>query len=198
MNCGVEKMRLSILSSIAGWAVLVFTGSLVFTSSLVAADTLKPDMEQSKIIFVGGKPDGSTHDGGFKKFSVEVSADFEEPSNSTLRIEFDMASLFADDPRLEGHLKNPDFFDVRKYPKAVFESTKIEANEQEATITGKLKMLDKTQEVKVPAKLEVTDEQVKMVAKFKIDRTKWGMNYGVEGNKINKEVEITAELVFKR
>ncbi|MCA9132442.1 MAG: YceI family protein [Planctomycetales bacterium] len=168
-----------------------------FTAAAAAAQPLKADLERSKISFVGGKPDGSTHDGGFKKFKIDAQADLEQPSNSSLRIEIQTASLFADNPKLEGHLKNPDFFDVRKYPTAVFESTKIEAGEHEGTIVGKLKLLDKVEEITVPVKIEHSDEATKLTAKFKLDRARWGMRYGLEGNKINREVEITAVLHFQ-
>ncbi len=183
-------MRIFITSS------LVVLASLVTITSTSAAETLKPNMDKCKITFVGGKPDGSTHEGGFKKFKIDAQADFEDPTQSKIRIEIDTESLFADDPKLEGHLKNPDFFDVRKYPKAVFESTKIEASESAATLVGKLKLLDKTEELKIPLKVEHIDNQVKLSGKFKLDRTKWGMNYGTEDNKINKDVEVTVSLDF--
>ncbi len=170
--------------------------ALVYASSLAsAADKLTLVEDKSKIDFVGKKPEGE-HKGGFKKFKVEALADKEDPTKSSLKIEIQTESLWADDAKLEGHLKAPDFFDIKKYPKAVFESTKIDVHgEGEAKITGKLTMLGKTAEVTVPVKVDATDEKIEISAKFKIDRTKWGMNYG-EG-KINKEVEITADLVFK-
>ncbi len=160
-----------------------------------AADPLKPDLEKSKISFLGKKPDGE-HKGGFKKFTIDATADHEDPTKSSLKIEIDVESLWADDPKLEGHLKNPDFFDVKKYPKAVFESTKIEkVSDTESKIHGKLTMLGKTVEIVAPVKVDVTEEQITASTKFKIDRTKWGMEYGK--GKINDEVEITSDLVFK-
>src|SRR5437588_8118911 len=49
------------------------------------------------------------------------------PTTSTL---FPYTTLFrsTDEDELTGHLKTPDFFDVAKYPKATFVSTKIERN----------------------------------------------------------------------
>jgi polyisoprenoid-binding protein YceI len=94
-------------------------------------------------------------------------------------------------------LKNPDFFDVRKYPEIKFESTSIQPDgESKANIIGKLTMLGKTEEVKVPCDVEASDDKIELTAKFEIDRTKWGMTYGV--GKVNKEVAITAKMSFKR
>ncbi len=161
-----------------------------------AADPLKLDKEKSKITFVGKKTDGK-HSGGFKEFTVDAKADMEDPTKSSLAIEITTDSLFSDDEKLTGHLKNPDFFDVRKHPKIKFVSTKIEvAGETEATITGKLTMLGKEIELKVPCKVDASDTGITLEAKFKLDRTKWGMTYG-EG-KIDKEVEIDATMKFKK
>ncbi len=161
-----------------------------------AAESLKLDSEKSKIDFVGKKTDGK-HEGGFKKFTVDAKADFEDPSKSSLSIVIDTTSLWSDDGKLTDHLKNADFFDVRKYSEIKFESTKIEPEgEEKAVIVGKLTMLGKTAEVKVPCDVVATDSSITLTAKFEIDRTQWGMNYGV--GKINKEVGITATMTFSR
>lgn len=155
--------------------------------------TLKADKEKSKINFVGKKPNGK-HEGGFKDFKSEAKVDMQSPDKSSLTIEIMTESLFSDNEMLTGHLKNPDFFDVKKYPSIKFESTKVEVSENTATITGKLTMLDKTVEVKIPTKSEVDDKMLKLTGDFKIDRTKWGMNFKGPDN----EVELKVELVFPR
>ena len=173
-----------------------FVALLGLMGSAVAADTLKLDAEKSTIEFVGKKTDGA-HSGGFKKFTVDPQADFEDPSKSKLSIVIDATSIWSDDAKLTDHLKNPDFFDVRKYPEIKFESTKIEPiSETKANIKGKLTMLGKTAEITVPCEVAPSDTQIDLTAKFEIDRTQWGMSYGV--GKINKEVPITVKFVFKK
>ncbi|MFO0922876.1 MAG: YceI family protein [Pirellulales bacterium] len=174
--------------------VVVAFASLVSVSN--AADPLKLNKDKSKIGFVGKKTDGK-HAGGFKDFSVDAQADWEDPTKSSLAIDIKTDSLWSDDAKLTEHLKNPDFFDVRKYPSMKFTSTKIEVSgEHEAVILGKLKMLDKEVEVKVPCSVEANDSSVTLNAKFKIDRTLWGMSYGA--GKIDKEVDIDVSLQFAR
>ena len=161
----------------------------------IAADKLTLIEDKSKISFVGKKPEGE-HKGGFKKFKVDALADHEDMSKSSLKIVIDTESLWSDDEKLTGHLKNADFFDVKKYPTATFESTKIEkVSDTEIKFHGKLTMLGKTEEIVVPAKVDASDEKIQIVANFKLDRTKWGMSYGK--GKINDEVDMTAELAFK-
>ena len=182
-------------------SILRFTtlSALVLGSlSLVqAAETLELDTETSKIEFVGKKADGK-HTGGFKKFTTKAVADFEEPAKGTLEIEINTTSLWADDEKLASHLKNPDFFDVRKYPKITFKSTAIVtgADDHKAKIKGNLTLLDKTVEVEVPCTVATTEKTVEVDATFVIDRTRWGMTYG-EG-KVNNDVDVKAHLVFNR
>ncbi len=171
----------------------IFSG---FALPALAAESLTLDAENSKIEFVGAKSDGN-HDGGFKKFKAAAVADFEEPANSSLKIDIDATSLWSDNAKLTNHLKNPDFFDVRKYPTITFESTEIIPGEEgKATIAGKMTMLDKTVQVAIPVTAEADEEQLTLTGSFSIDRTKWGMNYG-EG-KIDDEVKVETRLVFKR
>ncbi len=171
--------------------------ALVLSAPMVAtaADKLVLIEDKSKISFVGKKPEGE-HKGGFKKFKVDAMADHEDMTKSTLKIVIDTESLWSDDEKLTGHLKNADFFDVKKYPTATFDSSKIEkVSDTEVKFHGKLTMLGKTEELIVPAKVAIGDDKLQVIATFKIDRTKWGMNYGK--GKINDDVEMTAELAFK-
>lgn len=175
----------------------------VLSLSLSAlAETFKLDKEKSKIEFVGSKPpkDGKveSHTGGFKEFSSDFVFVPEKKEDGKFVIEIATASIHSDNPRLTDHLKQPDFFDVKKYPKIRFEATDYEKDKDDdakGIIKGKLTLLDKTEEVTVPYKVEKNDSNLKIVADFKIDRTKWGMNYGIPN--VNAEVAITASLVYK-
>lgn len=162
-----------------------------------AAEKLSLDLEKSKIEFVGTKTDGQ-HPGGFKKFTVNATADMEHPENGSLEILIDADSLWADDEKLTNHLKNPDFFDVRKYPKITFKASKIshEEGEPKAKIVGTMTMLGKESEITVPIVAAITETTITITGDFKIDRTKWGMEYGQ--GKINNDVAIKTVLVFDR
>lgn len=91
-------------------------------------------------------------------------------------------TLVAQDMKEEGnqnlteHLKDPDFFDVKKYPTATLVITTIhyhDATHFEASANMTIKGI--TQPVKFQA--EVNFEKAQMTTKFKIDRTLWGINY---------------------
>jgi polyisoprenoid-binding protein YceI len=169
---------------------------LAFLVSPAFAEKLNLNKEQSKIGFVGKKTDGE-HKGGFKEFKAEGEANLESPDKSKLKVEIETTSLWSDDEKLTDHLKNPDFFDVKKYPKITFEMTGMEGvGSDSPTLIGKLTMLDKTSELRVPCHASLSDSELVLEADFKLDRTKWGMNYGK--GKINDEVVIKATLHFDR
>lgn len=183
------------------WAlslVLIASVAAFMAAPCMAAETYKIVSDKSKVDFVGKKPDGQ-HKGGFKKVTGEAQVDHESPEKGAIKMEIETASIWSDNNMLTEHLKNADFFNVRKFPKITFESTKVEiSGEGEGTITGKLTMLDKTLETKVPIKASASDDGIQLKATFKIDRSKWGMTYGVDNGKINKEVELTAEILLKK
>src|SRR5262249_12409272 len=103
--------------------------------------------ENTKITFVGSKP-GKKHEGGFKSLEGSIKMTILTPGQtpppgwarlSSIKVEIDTDSLYADDPKLTDHLKKPEFFDVKEFPKASFKSTKITGDvskENEATATG--------------------------------------------------------------
>jgi polyisoprenoid-binding protein YceI len=98
---------------------------------------------------------------------------------------------------LTEHLKDPDFFDVKRFPKATLVITNVEYKdathfraEADMTIKGV------TQSVNFQAELDFTTKTMK--TKFKIDRTRWGINYNnpIKDNAISDAVgfEVTISL----
>ena len=167
------------------------------------------DGTDSKINFVGSKPIGAKHDGGFKDFEGQFVLDEETDKVKSVSTTIDMNGLWADNEKLTGHLKNKDFFEVETYPDAEFVSTKIEpislasAGAEEAdkathTVTGNLAMHGETKSISFPATVAVSDEAVTLDAEFSIDRTDWGVVYGSDSsmgdNMIRKEVVLTLDL----
>ena len=68
----------------------------------------------------------STVKGHFNLISGQLHIDAQNPANSWVEAEADVASVDTRDERRDGHLRFPDFFDVENYPKLTFKSTKVE------------------------------------------------------------------------
>jgi polyisoprenoid-binding protein YceI len=96
---------------------------------------------------------------------------------------------------LESHLKDDDFFDVKKYAtsefvfKEVLPSNKPDFN---WVIAGNLTMKDTTNAVNIPVKLNISEEELTAEsANFTINRLNWKVKFqsGVLGTVKNKIIE---------
>jgi polyisoprenoid-binding protein YceI len=135
----------------------------------------------ARITFVGthsgDKPDPRT--GGFAKFTGKVTVDPATKALTAVNADIDTTSLFTPIQKLTDHLKTADFFEVREYPTAKFESTKVTPGKDgAATVTGKLTLHGKTQEISFPATTTITAEGVTLKSEFTINRSEFGMTYG--------------------
>jgi polyisoprenoid-binding protein YceI len=68
----------------------------------------------------------STVRGQFQKVTGTVTLNDKDPTKSNVDVSIDVDSIDTRDPKRDGHLKSPDFFDAAKNPKITFKSTKIE------------------------------------------------------------------------
>lgn len=82
---------------------------------------------------------------------------------------------------LESHLKDKDFFEVKKFPQAEFVITEMLPSNLPAfnwVIRGDLTIKNKTHPVNVPVKLKIDGDQLEAEsAAFLINRTQWGINF---------------------
>jgi polyisoprenoid-binding protein YceI len=140
--------------------------------------------ENSKVEFTGSKVTGK-HDGGFKQFTGEIHTSGDTVSHAKVTI--DTTSIFSDSNRLTEHLKNPDFFDVAKYPTAVFETTSISGTGPDAKVTGNLTLHGITKQITFPAHIEVKDDSVTVKADFSINRFDFEMKYAGKADDLIRE-----------
>jgi polyisoprenoid-binding protein YceI len=89
--------------------------------------------------------------GRFDKFSASFAYDEGAPENSSAAFTIDAASVNTDNTKRDGHLRNPDFFNVEKFPTLTFKSTKVEKTDQRNVykVTGDFTMLGVTKPVTV-------------------------------------------------
>lgn len=103
------------------------------------------------------------------------------------------------------HLKDPDFFDVKKFPFAAIVITGFSTiNAEDKEISGNLTIKGITHPVSFPAKIVVKDGGVKATGKLVIDRTKWGVRYGstkffdnLKDQTISDNIEFNIKIVAK-
>lgn len=169
--------------------------ALIGSSGFAADVNYKFDGTNTKLAFVGTKPAGK-HDGGFKTLSGTARITDGKIETLKLETEIDCDSLYSDTPKLTNHLKSPDFFGVKDNPKATFKTTMVEKADKLYNITGDLTLLGKTKSVTFPASVTEKDGVLSLSTEFKIDRTQWGMNYGI--GMVDKEVTIRIAMTAKK
>jgi len=149
--------------------------------------------ENSKVEFVASKVTRS-HNGSFKQFSGTIDLLNSDPLQSMVSISIDSGSVTTDEPDLTKHLQTPDFFDVSKYPKATFVSTRIEPNTANGAthlITGNFDLHGIKKSVSFPATIQVAPGSVSVSADFAINRKDFSLNYpGKADDLIRDNVEI--------
>ncbi len=161
---------------------LTFVISICFLSYVNAQEVLKINLSKSSVHWYGyytfyfGGHDGTIDlkEGYFLKTNDKISGGTFIIDMSTIK------STDIENPKankgLVNHLKDPDFFDVSKHPYATLSITKVEYNdsthmriEADMTIKGITKSIN--------FRAEVNFKEKTMTTKFKIDRTRWGVNY---------------------
>ncbi len=149
----------------------------------------------SKVEFVGTKP-GGKHTGGFAKLDGKAVVEGTDAASLKLDVTIETDSLYSDNEGLTKHLKAPDFFSVKDYPKATFKSTKVEKTAAGYAVTGDLTLLGKTKSVTMPAAVTSTADSFTLKSEFKINRTDWGMTFGK--GKVDDEVALKISVTAKK
>lgn len=160
-------------------------------SSVVGSEiALSPDNTLIQFVgtHVGPSPDPNARTGNFSDFQGSVTAADDEVS--AISVEIQMASVSTPMDKLTNHLQAPDFFDVRQFPTASFQTTSIVPDEDgKHMITGELTLHGETKEISFPAEISMTDGQLDLMATLTLDRTEFGMTQNTD--KVNKEVALT-------
>lgn len=185
------KSRLAALALVAGLAV---------SAPAVAADYAIDTKGQHAAVNFRIKHLGfSWLSGRFDRFSGTFSYDEKAPEASKVNVEIDTASVSSNHAERDKHLRNSDFLDVDKFPKATFVSKSVTASgEGKATIVGDLTLRGVTKEVVVDATYVGggTDpwggERVGFTGTTKLTLADYGItfNLGPEG----KEVELILDV----
>jgi len=110
------------------------------------------DKTHAKIIFSTTHFGFSTYYGLFNDFDAKLAFDPKAPTKSDLEVTVNLNGIDTTNPKLDEHLKSPDFFNVAQYPTASFKSTKIEVTgATTGKITGDLTLHGVTKPVELSA-----------------------------------------------
>lgn len=129
----------------------------------------------------------STNRGRFDKKEGSVQLD-KAAKSGKVELSIDTSSISTGTAAFDKHLQSPDLFDAAKYPTIKFSADKFTFNgDKVAEVAGNLTLLGKTNPVVLKAS-QFNCYQSPMLKRevcggdfeAQIDRTQWGMNYGVD------------------
>jgi polyisoprenoid-binding protein YceI len=165
----------------------------------------KIDPQHTLIEFTAKHMMITTVRGRFKTFEGRLYIDADNPQASHAEGSIEVASIDTGESQRDNHLRSADFFDVEKYPKMTFRSTRIEpAGGDSYKVYGDLTIKDVTREMV----FDVVDQgQMKdpwgnqrrgLSATAKLNRKDFGLNWNVAleagGWLVGDEIKISVEL----
>jgi len=168
---------------------------------------IKIDTKESVVTWKGSSVEGA-HTGYVYISKGELMIENGQLMGGT--VEVDMSTIEGDDHRSDNnlikHLKDPDFFDVKKFPTSTIVFTRVASiNGEDKEITGNLTIKGITNPVSFPANMEVQDGIVKANGRLVIDRTKWDVRYNsgkfyfnLADKTISDSIEFNIKIVAKK
>lgn len=162
-----------------------------FLTYVDAQEVVKLKKEKSSIRWAGSHSFGfGKHDGTVDLKSGELT--MKQGKITGGKFTLDMNTIVNTDgdynEGLVDHLKNEDFFDVAKHPTAELIFTKIHYYDPNRTpgdpivyIKANADLIIKGFSQPIEFSIHTDDEHAEMSARFKIDRTRWKINYQAKG-----------------
>jgi polyisoprenoid-binding protein YceI len=157
--------------------------SATATATAIPTGTWVVDPAHSKVGFAVKHMGIATVRGEFTSFegTLEIAGDL---SSARAYGTVQAASVDTNEPQRDAHLRSPDFFDAETHPELVFESTSIEAIDEETfRITGRLTLHGVTNELVLTAEVNGTDvdpygnEKVGLEITGQLSRGDYGMKF---------------------
>ena len=167
--------------------------TLLFSSLtiLVFAQAYKPVDEKSQVKFVI-KNFGIGTGGTFNGLDGSIVFDPANLPSASFDVNVDVKTIDTDVESRDNHRRKEEYFDVDKFPKINFKSTKItKSNSAEFLyMFGNITIKGVTKEVKFPFKATLKDDGYLFEGNFKLNRR----DFGVGGGSLSLSDELTVTL----
>ncbi len=179
---------------------------LLAGSQLLAQTTASIEEGEQTLTWIGKAAVGNYAPEG----TIEIlNAEIEYTSNSIekLSLVVDMRTLAQENTQLQDHLKEKDFFHVKKFPVASFIlSERVSIENSEVIISGKMTIRGQAQTENIYGQIKVDKDEGTLTFAFdhKMDRTKYGVNHNspslfkkLKENAIADDFVLKGSITFK-
>lgn len=158
---------------------------------IASAQTYTPADAGSKVRFVI-KNFGINTGGTFDGLSGSITFDAANLSASQFDVSVDAKSVDTDMEARDNHLRKAEYFDVEKFPKLTFKSTKITKTNKDGYLYmfGTITIKGVSKEISFPFTYKSKDDGYLFEGEFKLNRR----DFGVGGKSFSMSDELTVEL----
>ncbi len=131
--------------------------------------------------------------------TVGGSFDVEGGELKGVNIEIDAASVSTGVKKRDDHLRSPDFFNVKQFPKLTFKSTKVEKKGDGYSVTGDLTIHGVTKSITIDVaktgmgKDPWGNERIGFASDFTIKRSDFGITFMADGLSDEVKLMLSAE-----
>ena len=176
--------------------IVLGAAALVSAHAAMAQQQLVP--AQSEVQFTARQM-GVPLEGHFKKFDAKVAFDPAKLATSKINFTVDTGSATLGSRETDAELPKPDWFNVPKFPQAVFESTTIKAlGGGKFEVAGKLTIKGNAQNVVVPVTLTQSGATTTATGALPIKRLtfKIGENEWADTSMVADDVQVKFKLAM--
>jgi len=169
----------------------IFRVLVLFVSVISFGQAYTPTDAGSKVYFVI-KNFGINTGGTFNGLTGNINFDPSNLSTASFNVSVDAKTVDTDIEGRDNHLRKAEYFDVEKYPKLSFRSTKITTTNKDGylNMTGVITIKNVSKEISFPFKQSAKDGGILFEGNIKINRK----DFGVGGNSFSLSDEVSIEL----
>ena len=169
----------------------VFTAIALFCVVTAFGQNYTPTDAGSKVRFVI-KNFGINTGGTFEGLAGSVVFDPANLAGASFNVSVDSKTVNTDMEARDNHLRKEEYFDVEKYPKLSFRSTKITTTNKEGYLFmfGVITIKNISKEISFPFKQTSKDGGILFDGEFKLNR----LDFGVGGKSFSMSDELNVEL----
>ena len=169
----------------------VLTAIALFCVVTAFGQNYTPADDGSKVRFVI-KNFGINTGGTFEGLAGIITFDPANLANASFNVTVDAKTVDTDLEARDNHLRKEEYFDVEKYPKVSFRSTKITTTNKEGYLYmfGIITIKNTSKEISFPFKQTNKDGGILFDGEFKLNRR----DFGVGGKSFSMSDELNVEL----
>ena len=185
--------------------LLIIVNFLCLINLANGADLYKIDPMHVNVNWSANHFGFSSPNGKFSEVDGKIIIDERNPQNSSVEVIIKTSSINTGFAKFDTHLKSADFFNVEKFPTAIFKSTSIRASgNSNAKVAGTLTIKEINKSVNFDVKINkigknpiTQNKTIGMTISGKIKRSQFGINYGIPGISDEVNLQIECEAIYQ-